>query len=72
VIDLRMAWVALRVRWEWLRQTAPNSSWARLLVRRDNVVAGVVVVLQVVSLVVFGFIAFFLCLSCFFLLVVSC
>jgi hypothetical protein len=29
-------------------------------------VAGVVVVLQVVSLVVFGFIAFFLCLSCFF------
>jgi len=41
VIDLRMPGVVLRVRWEWLRRTAPNSIWARLPARRDNAVAAV-------------------------------
>jgi hypothetical protein len=41
IIDLQRAGVAFRVRWEWLRRTAPDSTMAELPSRREKSVAAV-------------------------------
>ena len=39
IIDLRRAGVAFQVRWEWLRRTKPDSTWALLPAKREKAVA---------------------------------